>query len=168
MDQLPSLVFWLLSATFIAGAIGVVTLQSVFYSAVSLGAALTVIAGLFVMFGSDFLGVAQVLVYVGGVMIIMLFVIMLSPQSRDRFHFEKQTVYQWVRGVVLAAVSAIALIRGFGVFAEGHAGVREMAPVSAPLGRLLLGDMLLPFEVVSLILLVALVGAVLFGQDKIS
>ena len=168
MEQIPSIIFWFLSALFIASAIGVVALQSVFYSAVSLGAALTVIAGLFVLFGADFLGVAQILVYVGGVMIIMLFVIMLSPQTRDRFHFEKQTVNQWLRGVLLSLIAGGALLKGFLVFAGSNEGVREALPTSAPLGRLLLGDMLLPFEVVSLILLVALVGAVLFGQDKIS
>jgi NADH:ubiquinone oxidoreductase subunit 6 (subunit J) len=64
--------------------------------------------------------------------------------------------------------SCVSLIHGFRVFAGQSVAVREMLPTSAPLGRLLLGDMLLPFETVSLILLVALVGAVLFGQDKLS
>jgi NADH-quinone oxidoreductase subunit J len=168
MSHLPSIVFWFLSAIFIATAICVVTLRSVFYSAVSLGAALTVMAGLFILFGADFLGVAQVLVYVGGVMIIMLFVIMLSPQTRDHLHLERQTRNQWLRGVLLALASCVSLIHGFRVFAGQSVAVREMLPTSAPLGRLLLGDMLLPFETVSLILLVALVGAVLFGQDKLS
>lgn len=168
LKNFPPPFFWLLSASFIAAAIGVVAIPSVFYAAVSLGAALTVIAGLFVLFGADFLGIAQILVYVGGVMVIMLFVIMLSPQTRDRFNFEQLSLGKWLRGIGLALLTGGGLIKGFKVFADNHAGVRDALPTSASLGRLLLGDMLLPFEVISLILLVALVGAVLFGQDKVS
>ena len=168
MQHLPSIIFWMLSAMFIIAAIGVVALPSVFYSAVSLGAALTVIAGLFVLFGADFLGVAQILVYVGGVMIIMLFVIMLSPQTRDYSHFAQQTRNQWLRGFLLAVFCGVGLIKGFGVIAGQSYPFREIFPTTERLGRLLLGEMLLPFEVVSLVLLVALVGAVLFGQDKLS
>ena len=168
MHHLPSIVFWMLSVAFIVAAVGVVTLPSVFYSAVSLGAALTVIAGLFILFGADFLGVAQILVYVGGVMIIMLFVIMLSPQTRDYAYFEKQTRNQWIRGFLLALICGLSLFKGFHVLAGVTQPIRDIAPTTAQLGRLLLGEMLLPFEVISLVLLVALVGAVLFGQDKLS
>jgi NADH-quinone oxidoreductase subunit J len=166
IEKLPSLVFYVLGAALVLSAIATVVLPSIFYSAVALGAALTVMAGIFVLFGADFLGVAQVLVYVGGVMIIMLFVIMLSPQTRD--NFQKHSINQLIRGVVLSLVSVVALVRGFQVFIGQSGAVREMIPTSPGLGRLLLGELLLPFEAVSLILLVALVGAALFGQDKLS
>ena len=165
MSHLPSLVFYALSAALIVTAIGVVTLRSVFYSAVSLVAALTAVAGLFFLFGADFLGAAQVLVYVGGIMIIMLFVIMLSQQPRDTL--QRQTNDQWFRALCLSLVIGISLVHGFRWFIGQAASPGEMVPTSASLGRLLLGEMLLPFEAVSLILLAALVGAVLFGQDKI-
>ena len=168
LEKLPTAVFWILSTLFIVTAIGVVVIPSVFYAALSLGAALTVIAGLFILFGADFLGIAQILVYVGGVMVIMLFVIMLAPQAKERFNFEQLSVGKWLRGLGLALLTGFGLIKGFKIFAENHVGVRDELPTSASIGRLLLGDMLLPFEVISLILLVALVGAVLFGQDKVS
>jgi NAD(P)H-quinone oxidoreductase subunit 6 len=164
MSHLPSLVFYALSAALILTAIGVVTMRSVFYSAVSLVAALTVVAALFLLYGADFLGAAQVLVYVGGIMIIMLFVVMLSQRPHDSM--ERQTNDQWFRALCLALVIGISLVRGFRIFISQMVSTAEPMPTSAPLGRLLLGDMLLPFEAVSLILLAALVGAVLFGQDK--
>src|SRR5690242_6370671 len=125
MEHLSAAIFWLLSAIFIISAILVVALPSVFYSAVALGSALTVMAGLFIFFGADFLSVAQILVYVGGVMIIMLFVIMLTPQERD--HLEKKTFFQWLRGIVLALGIGAALVKGFEVFKGQTVGAHAMA-----------------------------------------
>ncbi len=164
MSHLPSLVFYALSAALILSAIGVVALRNVFLSAVALVAALTIVAGLFLLFGADFLGAAQVLVYVGGIMIIMLFVIMLSQQPSDAL--QRQTNDQWLAGGLIALTIALSLVRGFRAFLSQPVSAAEMTPTSASLGRLLLGDMVLPFEAVSLILLAALVGAVLFGQDR--
>jgi len=166
MNHLPGIVFYGFSAALIVAAIGVVTVKNIFYSAVSLVAALTVVAGIFILFGADFLAAAQVLVYVGGIMIIMLFVVMLSQQPRDQL--QRQTNDQWVAGLLFSLTIAISLVRAFRVFVTQEPSLAEMMPTSAKLGSLLLGDMLLPFEVVSLILLAALVGAVLFAQDKLS
>src|SRR4029077_13010778 len=114
MSHLPSLVFYGLSAALIIASIAVVTARNVFYSAVSLVAALTVVAGFFLLYGADFLGAAQVLVYIGGILIIMLFVIMLSQRPRDAM--ERQTNDQWFRALCLALVIAISLVRGFRIF----------------------------------------------------
>ena len=165
--HIPGLVFYAFSALLVIASLGVVTARNIFYSAVSLVAALTVVAGLFVLYGADFLGAAQVLVYVGGIMIIMLFVIMLSQQPRD--NLQRQTNNQWVAALFFAVTIGISLVRAFHSFADqASPSAAQMVPTSARLGALLLGDMLLPFEVVSLVLLAALVGAVLFGQDKMS
>ncbi|OGR93329.1 MAG: hypothetical protein A2992_05935 [Elusimicrobia bacterium RIFCSPLOWO2_01_FULL_59_12] len=162
--SLSSLVFYAFSAMLVVTAVGVVTLRNVFYSAVSLVAALTIVAGLFVLLGADFLGAAQVLVYVGGILIIMLFVIMLSQQPRDLL--QRQTNDQWIAGLFFALTIGVSLVRAFTYFVSQTPPDGDIAPTSASLGRLLLGEMLLPFEAVSLILLAALVGAVVFGQEK--
>ena len=104
--------------------------------------------------------------YVGGIMIIMLFVVMLSQQPRDQL--QRQTNHQWVAGECLRLTIGISLVRAFKIFIDQGPSLAEMTPTSARLGSLLLGEMLLPFEVVSLVLLAALVGAVLFAQDKMS
>jgi NADH:ubiquinone oxidoreductase subunit 6 (subunit J) len=164
MEHLPGMVFYAFAGLLILSAVAVVTLRNVFYSAIALIASLTIVAGFFFLVGADFLGAAQVLVYVGGIMIIMLFVIMLSQQPRDEL--QRQTNDQWVAGLLFSLVIAISLVRGFRVFIQEAPTSNQLVPTSAPLGRLLLGGMVLPFEAVSLILLAALVGAVIFGQDR--
>jgi NADH-quinone oxidoreductase subunit J len=166
MSHLPSLVFYGLSAILVLSALAVVSVRSVFYSATALVIALTTVAGLFFLLGADFLGAAQILVYIGGIMIIMLFVIMLSQSPRDLL--QRQTNDQWLAAIFFALTIGIALARGFRALAAQTVTPADLVPTSARLGRLLLGDMLLPFEAVSLVLLAALIGAVLFAQDKIS
>lgn len=164
--HIPVLVFYALAALLVASSLAVVSLRSIFYSAVALVAALSAVAGIFLLWGADFLGAAQLLVYVGGIMIIMLFVIMLSQQPRDRL--QRQTNDQWLAGVFFSLTIGLALARSFRAFIAVGQAPTELLPTSSPLGRLLLGDMVLPFEAVSLILLAALVGAVFFGRDNLS
>lgn len=160
---LSTLVFYAVSTLLVIAAIGVVTLRSIFHSAMALIAALSLVAGLFVLLGADFLGAGQILVYVGGIMVIMLFVIMLSQQPLDRL--QRQINKQWVSALMCAAIVGMSLIQGFSAFQAIPIGKAEPLPTSLPIGRLLLGGMVLPFEVVSLVLVAALVGAVLFAQD---
>jgi NADH-quinone oxidoreductase subunit J len=164
MSHLPDIVFYGLSALLIGSAVAVVTVRNVFYSALGLVAALTFVAGLFVQMGADFLGAAQILVYVGGIVVIMLFVVMLSHQPKDLL--QSQVNAQWLMGLFTASAMAASLLRTLKPFAEKASVAVEPTPTSASLGRLLLGEMLLPFEAVSLVLLAALVGAVVFGQDR--
>lgn len=165
MSALPNIIFYAFSALLILSAVFVVTLRSVFHSAIALLAALVFVAGLFFLQGADFLGAAQILVYVGGILVIMLFMIMLSHQPKDLQ--QRQTNDQWIAGIFLALTIAISLVRSFRVFVNTLPGPAELTPTSASLGRLLLNEMALPFEAVSLILLAALVGAVVFGQEKL-
>ncbi len=164
MSALPHIVFYILSGLLIASSVCVVTLRSVFHSALALMAALSLVAGLFFLQGADFLGAAQILVYVGGILVIMLFVVMLSHQPRDLQ--QRQTNDQWIAGLFFALTIAISLVKSFKVFIDTVPPAGELLPTTASLGRLLLGEMALPFEAVSLILLAALVGAVVFGQEK--
>lgn len=165
MINLPAVIFYAFAALAIVSALVVVTSRNVFHSAMALTATLGVVAGFFALLGADFLAASQVLVYVGGIMIIMLFVVMLSQQPFDAL--QRQTNQQWLWGLLFAAAVAAALIRSFrGVFLSVPALATETVPTSARLGRLLLGQMLVPFEAISLVLLAALVGAVIFGQDR--
>ena len=104
------IVFYGIAAVVVLTSLAVVTLKNIFYSAVALTAALTAVAGLFFLLGADFLGAAQILVYVGGIMIIMLFVIMLSHQVRDKL--QPQTNEQWIWGFFASILIGTALIKG--------------------------------------------------------
>lgn len=161
--SLASIVFYGLSVLAIGWAVVVVTSRNVFHSALALTGVLAAAAGLYVLLGADFLAAGQVLIYVGGIMIIMLFVIMLSQQSAAVM--QRQSNEQWLVGLLLAAIVGAGLVLTFRQYYRESPPMQAMIPTSAPLGRLLMGGMVLPFEVVSLVLLAALVGAVLFAQD---
>jgi NADH-quinone oxidoreductase subunit J len=154
-------IFYGLAGALLAFVLVVVCARSVFHSALALTAALSVVAGLFAFLGADFVAAGQLLVYVGGIMTIMLFVIMLSHSAGEGA--EDQTD-SWPSGLALGALIAGLLLRAFQKSFSGVSSAAEALPTSARIGRLLLGDMLVPFEVVSLILLAALVGTVLYGR----
>jgi NADH-quinone oxidoreductase subunit J len=159
---LSSWVFYLFAVLAVGWSLVVVTSRNVFHSALALTGVLCVVGGLYALLGADFLAASQILIYVGGIMVIMLFVVMWSQRPANLL--ERQTNEQRLVGVLLALIVGAGLVltvKGFSASAPST----TLVPTSAPLGRLLMGDMVLPFEVVSLVLLAALVGAVLFSQD---
>ncbi len=160
---LPTVVFALMAGLLIALALVVVTSRSVFRSAIALTGALGVVAGLFALMGADFVAAGQLLIYVGGIMIIMLFVIMLS--QRPMAKADRQTNDQWLWGALFALAVTCGLIVQFRAVYRGIFSTTVSMPTTVSIGRLLLGDMVVPFEAVSLVLLAALVGAVYFGLD---
>lgn len=166
MTLITTLVFYGFASLLILSALAVVTFRNVFHSAIALIGALSVVAGFFVLLGADFLAASQILIYVGGIMIIMLFVVMLSQQPLAAL--QRQTNDQRLLSLFLAVVVAASLIQTFRTFFAHTTSHLEGFATSVALGRLLLGDMVLPFEAASLVLLAALVGAVLFGRDTSS
>jgi len=165
MERMISMiVFGVMAAALIGLALMVVTARSVFRSAIALTAALGVVAGLFALLGADFIAAGQLLIYVGGIMIIMLFVIMLSQRPAEKL--EGQTNDQWLLGALFALAVTCGLVVQFRAAYRGVLFSMEMGPTTALVGRLLLGEMLVPFEAISLVLLAALIGAIYFGQDK--
>ncbi len=159
-----SLIFYVFGALLVLSALGVVLLKNVFHSAIALVMALALVAGIFVMLGADFLGASQILVYVGGIMIIMLFVIMLSQQPVEAL--QRQVNEQWLLAMILSIAIGAGLAEGFKKYFAYHFKSPGLMPTSVSIGRLLLGEMIVPFEAVSLALLAALVGAVLFSQEQ--
>ena len=97
-------------------------------------------------------------------MIIMLFVIMLSQKPMS--NLGRQTNDQWLWAGLFALAVACGLIVQFRAVYRGVFSSSVPVPTSATIGRLLLGEMVVPFEAVSLVLLAALVGAVYFSMDK--
>jgi len=162
--MIATIVFYAFAVLAVLSALVVVTTRNIFHSALALTGCLSVVAGLFVLLGADFLAAGQLLVYVGGIMIIMLFVVMLSQRAAGER--QRQTNRQWLWGLLLAGAVGCALIMRLRAAFQGAAQIpAAMTPTTSAIGRLLLGDMLVPFEAVSLVLLAALVGAVLFAQN---
>jgi NADH-quinone oxidoreductase subunit J len=158
---IQTVVFWLLSLLVIVPAILVVTLKNVLHAALFLILSLTGVAGLFALLGADFLFVVQILLYAGGIMVLVLFVIMLSGNPKD--WIARQVNEQWLGGLLVSAVFVSLLATLFRLMPEAQA-VAPAEPTTASLGILLLRDMVLPFDAISLVLLSALVGAILFSR----
>jgi NADH-quinone oxidoreductase subunit J len=169
----PALLFYLFAAIAVVGAVGVVALRNPMYGAISLLVTFLAVAVLFLLRNAEFLAVVQVFVYGGGIMVLFLFVIMLV-----NLHKLDQTKIFWKQSPA-ALVLGLLLLGLFGwLFAHvafGPAFEQPLNFVTAGPGATgnsqavawsLYRDYLLPFEIASLFLLVAMIGAVVLGRRQ--
>lgn len=162
---METLFFLIFAAFAIGGAAATVWFRYVVHSAFALMAAFLGIAGLFVLLGADFLAVAQVLIYVGGILILILFGIMLTPPDRrERNNKRVLGLALPVFGIVIALAFQIGSVVKWVVKPE----LQPPGPTAAPIGRALLKPegYLVPFELVSVVLLVALIGSVFIARRR--
>jgi len=135
-------------------------------SAMFLALTIVSMAGLFVLLHAFFLAAVQILVYAGAVMVLFLFVIMLLDLKEEQRR--TANTFGIVTGVI--SVGAITLIFIKTIF-ESHATATAATPVlegaTQPLGRMLFNDYLLPFEILSVLLLVAMVGVILLSKKDL-
>ena len=159
----PSLVlFYVAGALTLGGALGVVMTRNIVYAAFALLASLMGVAGVFLLAFAEFLALVQVLIYGGAIVIVILFALMLT---RIEDFADLSDNRQWpIAAVVALAVFGllIAAVLGTGVSASGE---RQNVPL-AVLGESLFADWAVPFEVASLVLLVALIGAIVLVRGN--
>ena len=166
------ILFYALAALLLLSAGLVVTVKNIFHAALWLAVALFAVAALYVMLGAYFLAAIQVLIYIGAVVVLAIFVINLTrtvtgaPVTLSR---------RWVIPAALvsaltACLIVVALLKsaGPGSHAMGAAPAVVVPQDSAAvLGRHLLGDYVIPFELVSVLLLSALIAAIaIVGKDR--
>lgn len=154
--------FYILSATLILFSLKVVTTKNLFHSVMSAFAVLLSTAGIFFLLNAEFLGIVQILVYAGAVTILVLFVVMLTtagPQYRITWEGTPRT---WT--MIFAVLFGGML--GFVVLSIDWPTARPAAlkDVTRALATRLFVDYLLPFEVASILLLAALVGAIVLAR----
>jgi len=153
--------FYLLAAFTVWTAAVVVLGKNIVRAAVALIFSFCGVAGLYVLLQADFLAAVQVLIYVGGITILLLFAIMLTSRIAGGGRVvNDQAVLSGLAGAGLLLALAYALGRGVPPVAEAPA-LPETAPF---LGRALLTTYALPFEAVSILLLAAMVGAILLAR----
>ena len=158
-------VFYLLATFTVACALGVALSNNIMYSAFALMGTLMGVAGTFVMLGADFLGVVQLLVYVGGILVLTIFAVMLTHRIAD-VNVSNRAVG---RPLAVLLVGAI----GWWMIKVGTAAswvVKESGkpePTTYGIGTAFLTDYVLPYEIASLVLLVALIGAVVVSRKEI-
>lgn len=163
--MIEHVVFYSLSALVLISAICVVTMRNTVHSSLFLGLSLAGVAGLFACLGMDFLFAAQVMVYVSGIAVLIMFAVMLLGRASDLNL--KQVNEQWMAALLICVVSSAGLLK----IARAYSGTFAAAaakPSTHAIGRLFMGEWLLPFELVSLVLTAALLGAVFFSRSEAS
>ena len=166
-DRAEMVVFWIFAVPLLATSAGVVVSRNPVNAAISLVAAFFFLAGIYILLMAHLLAFLQVLVYAGAIMVVFLFVIMLLTTSDEGFGKSRVKVMQV--GGALGALGVLTVI----VKAIMELPPRAMPVVGADfgtvkaVGRLLYTQYLLPFEATSLLLLVAIVGAVVVAKQRI-
>lgn len=158
---LRQLTFWIFAALTAASSIFVVATRNVVHAALGLAAALVGAAALFILFGAEFVGLAQILIYVGAVVILFLFGIMLTSAAPGRPVVDNNQ--RWLAGLVAAAVFGLLAVGIVATFGARRLEL-DVAFPTARLGNDLFTRWILPFEAVSILLLAALVGAIVLAR----
>lgn len=156
-----AIAFALVAIVLVASSLAVVLTPNLFHAVLCLALALVATAVLFLLLGSPFLFAVQLLLYAGGVVTVMVFAIMLT----ERLVGTRLTqTNRWVtHGAVLAAAVFVG-VAGFLIPARRAGGPAAASEQTADLGRVLLGPFLGPFELLAVLLVAALVGALYFAR----
>jgi NADH-quinone oxidoreductase subunit J len=171
--MLDSILFYFFAGVAVLSAALMVTRRNAIHCAVFLITTLLATAGIFLQLRAEFLFITQIIVYVGGIMVLFIFVIMLVrldlPIHQIRFRMQKfvAVLVAVALGLEISVVLFLArALPGEGLFIQRIAPSEKLPPNSEELARSLFSSYLLPFEIASVLLLVAMVGAVVMAKNK--
>jgi NADH-quinone oxidoreductase subunit J len=163
---MDTLLFYIFAVVAVASALSVVLTRRVFYAAISLIVCLASLSGVYMVLESPFIAAVQVIVYAGAIMVLFLFVIMLlDPFSAAVLQDKRKslTAFAPVIGIIVL-VLLYPVLRSVDLSKPPAAGA-DFGTVRA-IGEALFRDFLLPFEVTSILILVAIIGAVVLAKRQ--
>jgi NADH:ubiquinone oxidoreductase subunit 6 (subunit J) len=155
--------FWILAAVMLGSGLLVVTLKDIIRCGLAMIVCFGALAGIYVLMGAPLIGAAQVIVYIGAISVLILFAIMLT-QTKDapaRLVFQTQAGFAAIASVVIAVVIALAVV----ATDWGEVGER-IRLATDDMATVLFTDFVLPFEVVSVLLLAAVIGGVFLAKRE--
>jgi NADH-quinone oxidoreductase subunit J len=162
-ELLVALAFYVFAAAALVGGIGIIRARDIFRSALFLVLTLASVAAVYVILGADFLGAVQVLIYVGAIMVLIIFGIMLTPQNVE---------LPDIGGPGQAAAAAFVAVALFAVTAmvvatsQWSVSPPTDRPTTDVIGLGLFTTYVLPFEIASILLLVAMIGAIVIAREE--
>ena len=160
--------FSILSLIIIIGSLGVVLLDSIVYSAFLLGGVFMSVAGLYLLLNASFVAAAQVLVYVGAINVLILFAIMLVNKKEDlkpiKYLNSRKLISSTICITLLSLLVRVDLSNTW-IIADPKLSIGEESTIR--LGEHLFSDYLLPFEVASVLLLMAMIGAIVLARRDV-
>ena len=165
-------IFYIFAALSVFGALGVLFLKNPIHCALSLVGTFFCLGSIYVMLNAEFVAVIQVLIYAGAIMVLFLFVLMLLSSSDTEMSSNK-----WTPGKILAGLLSLGIFVQIAYLFTGHElklGTKGEYPIEvveeigsiALIGRLLFTDYILSFEIIVILLLVAVIGAVVIAKRK--
>jgi NADH-quinone oxidoreductase subunit J len=160
------ILFFFFAAVAVGAAINVLAQKHVLYSALSLILMLTAMSVLFILLRADFLAVINIIVYAGAIMVLFVFVIMLLNLPQDEDGADR---LRWLKFIGIPLGLFFLFLVGATLWNVGAGGRPQAQFVGSPqaIGQSLFKDYVLPFEVTSLLILIALVGAVVFAKKEL-
>ncbi|HJU62982.1 MAG TPA: NADH-quinone oxidoreductase subunit J [Candidatus Binatia bacterium] len=163
--DLSTAVFYLVAILTVGSALIVAFSRNIIYSAFSLLGTFAGVAGLYVFLGADFVAGVQLLIYVGGILVLILFAVMLTHRITD-VDITNRAAGR-IPALIITGLFIYLLIQT--VRQTPWVKVKEIVhqPTTAKIGDLFLENYLLPFELASLVLLAALIGAVVLSRKEI-
>jgi NADH-quinone oxidoreductase subunit J len=169
--MIDTVLFYAFALLVLGGGLATITLRNAVHCAIALIVSLLGVAGLYLLQQAEFLFAVQIVLYVGGIMVLFLFVIMLV--NLDQAARQRQFNRQWM--VAVAAVAAVGAEIGYFLWrgkAAFHIAENAISPAAAPgnteqIADSLFHEYLLPFEIASLLLLVAVIGSVIMAKKRI-
>lgn len=169
--SIPQLLFYFFSALVVASALLVLFARNVLYAAFMLIFAFLGIAGVYVLAGADFIAITQIIVYVGGILVLMIFGLMLTSKKKGRAVRTASHNLFWGSlsglGMLLILLLIIYSVDFTRLDWIQYAARKEVVPSTStvqPIGQLLMSRYVLPFELTGLLLLVALIGAAFIAK----
>ena len=159
--------FAILSTVVVLGSLGVILLANIVYSAFLLGGVFMAVAGLYLLLNASFVAAAQVLVYVGAVNVLILFAIMLVNKKEDLKPIKSLQVRRFLSAGVCAGLLLLLIRVDLTTpwALPGPAAIGEKA--TERIGEHLFTDYLLPFELASVLLLMAMIGAIVLARRDV-
>jgi NADH-quinone oxidoreductase subunit J len=163
--EVSTVVFYLIALITVGSAAIVAFSRNIIYSAFSLLGTFMGIAGIYVFLGADFVAAVQVLIYVGGILVLILFAVMLTHRITD-VEVTNRSVGR-IPALIIVGIFFALLVQT--IRETPWARVKSIAyqPTTAKIGELFLDQYLLPFELASLVLLAAMIGAVVLSRKEI-
>src|SRR6476469_2652378 len=155
--------FWILAAVMIGAGLLVVTMRDIIRCGLAMIVCFGARAGIYVLVGAPLIGATQVIVYIGAISVLILFAIMLT-QTKDA---PARLVFQTQAGPAAIAAIVIAVLIALAVTATDWGAVSERVRLStAAMSKALFADFVFPFEIVSVLLLAAVIGAVFLAKRE--
>ena len=165
MDQF---LFFLIAFLAVASAVYFVFARNPLYAILSLIVTMFSIAGMYVLLNAQFLGIVQIIVYTGAIMVLFLYILMmLNLNKEDESKKANLPKFIGIFSVCILFVGMLGAYKGLSGKTTAAAGIDHSVGLTKNLGKLLFNEYVLPFELASILILAGIVGAVLIGKKDL-